>query len=65
MLSDSREEVYKREPHLGTRRVGWNVCPWRGDPVHIHDPTGLATQAVVNGVTLKVEFQSEVHSKNG
>jgi L-2-hydroxyglutarate oxidase LhgO len=50
------DEVYKREPHLGKGALGGMVVPGEGILCTFTIPIALATQAVVNGVTLKLNF---------
>ena len=58
------EEVYKREPHLGEGALGGMVVPREGILCTFTIPLACATQAVVNGVTLKVNFQvTDISSK--
>ena len=52
-----KEEVYRREPHLGEGALGGMVVPREGILCTFTIPLACATQAVVNGVTLKVNFQ--------
>jgi len=51
-----KEEVYKREPHLGEGALGGMVVPREGILCTFTIPLACATQAVVNGVTLKLNF---------
>lgn len=61
-----RDEVYKREPHLGDGALGGMIVPREGILCTFTIPLACATQAVVNGVELKVNFQVEsISSKNG
>jgi len=53
----SKEEVYEREPHLGEGALGGMFVPGEGILCTFTIPLACATQAVVNGVTLKVNFQ--------
>src|SRR5258708_37740322 len=53
----NKEEVYKREPHLGTGALGGMVVPREGILCTFTIPLACATQAVVNGVMLKLNFQ--------
>ena len=55
----SREEVYQREPHLGEGALGGMFVPGEGILCTFTIPLACATQAVVNGVTLKVNFAVE------
>src|SRR5512134_2228218 len=52
----SREEVYQREPHLGEGALGGMFVPGEGILCTFTIPLACATQAVVNGVTLKLNF---------
>jgi L-2-hydroxyglutarate oxidase LhgO len=52
----SREEVYQREPHLGHGVLGGMFVPGEGILCTFTIPLACATQAVVNGVTLKLNF---------
>jgi len=51
------DEVYRREPHLGPGALGGMFVPGEGVLCTFTIPIALATQAVVNGVTLKLNFQ--------
>jgi glycerol-3-phosphate dehydrogenase len=51
-----RDEVYEREPHLGKGALGGMFVPSEGILCTFTIPIALATQAVVNGVTLKLNF---------
>ena len=51
-----KEEVYKREPHLGAGALGGMFVPREGILCTFTIPLACATQAVVNGVTLKLNF---------
>ena len=53
----SREEVYQREPHLGGGALGGMLVPGEGILCTYTIPLACATQAVVNGMILKVNFQ--------
>jgi glycerol-3-phosphate dehydrogenase len=53
----SKEEVYQREPHLGEGALGGVFVPGEGILCTFTIPLACATQAVVNGVTLKLNFQ--------
>ncbi len=53
----SREEVYRREPHLGEGALGGMFVPGEGILCTFTIPLACATQAVVNGVTLKLNFR--------
>ena len=60
-----KEEVYKREPHLGEGALGGMFVPREGILCTFTIPLACATQAVVNGVTLKVNFQvTSISSKD-
>jgi glycerol-3-phosphate dehydrogenase len=52
----SKEEVYQREPHLGEGALGGMFVPGEGILCTFTIPLACATQAVVNGVKLKVNF---------
>lgn len=52
----SSEEVYQREPHLGEGALGGMFVPGEGILCTFTIPLACATQAVVNGVTLKLNF---------
>ena len=52
-----KDEVYKREPHLGIGALGGMVVPREGILCTFTIPLACATQAVVNGVTLKLNFR--------
>lgn len=52
----SREELYEREPHLGEGALGGMFVPGEGILCTFTIPLACATQAVVNGVTLKLNF---------
>ena len=52
----SKEEVYAREPHLGAGALGGMFVPGEGILCTFTIPLACATQAVVNGVTLKLNF---------
>ena len=52
----SKEEVYRREPHLGEGAWGGMFVPGEGILCTFSIPLACATQAVVNGVTLKLNF---------
>src|SRR5689334_16009184 len=52
----SKQEVYQREPHLGEGALGGMFVPGEGILCTFTIPLACATQAVVNGVTLKVNF---------
>ena len=51
-----KDEVYEREPHLGKGALGGMFVPGEGILCTFTIPIALATQAVVNGVTLKLNF---------
>jgi L-2-hydroxyglutarate oxidase LhgO len=55
----SKEEVYQREPHLGEGALGGMFVPGEGILCTFTIPLACATQAVVNGVTLKLNFRVE------
>ena len=50
----SKEEVYAREPHLGQGALGGMFVPGEGILCTFTIPIACATQAVVNGVVLKL-----------
>src|SRR5215213_5367968 len=50
-------EVYRREPQLGTGALGGMYVPGEGILCTFTIPLACATQAVVNGVTLKLNFR--------
>ena len=52
----SKAEVYQREPHLGEGALGGMFVPEEGILCTFTIPLACATQAVVNGVTLTVNF---------
>ncbi|HLF75274.1 MAG TPA: FAD-dependent oxidoreductase [Anaerolineales bacterium] len=52
----SREEVYAREPRLGNGALGGMFVPGEGILCTFTIPLACATQAVVNGATLKLDF---------
>src|SRR5262245_47606374 len=52
----SKEELYQREPHLGEGALGGMFVPGEGILCTFTIPLACATQAVVNGVTLKLNF---------
>ncbi|HUE99386.1 MAG TPA: FAD-dependent oxidoreductase [Anaerolineales bacterium] len=52
----SKEEVYQREPHLGEGALGGMFVPGEGILCTFTIPLACATQAVVNGVVLKLNF---------
>ncbi|MEO8354471.1 MAG: FAD-dependent oxidoreductase [Chloroflexota bacterium] len=51
-----KEEVYQREPHLGEGALGGMFVPGEGILCTFTIPLACATQAVVNRVTLKLNF---------
>ncbi len=52
-----KKEVYNREPHLGEGALGGMVVPREGILCTFTIPLACATQAVVNGVELKLGFR--------
>ncbi|HVF24588.1 MAG TPA: FAD-dependent oxidoreductase, partial [Anaerolineales bacterium] len=58
-----RDEVYQREPHLGPGALGGMFVPGEGILCTFTIPIALATQAVVNDVMLKLNFQVNSISK--
>ena len=52
-----KDELYQREPHLGAGALGGMVVPREGILCTFTIPLACATQAVVNGVTLKLNFR--------
>lgn len=54
-----RDEVYRREPHLGAGALGGMVVPREGILCTFTIPLACATQAVVNGVELRLNFRVE------
>ena len=54
-----RDEVYKREPHLGAGAMGGMVVPREGILCTFTIPLACAAQAVVNGAELKLGFRVE------
>src|SRR5262245_44880102 len=60
-----KDEVYKREPNLGKGALGGMFVPGEGILCTFTIPIALATQAVVNDVSLKVNFRVESISKEG
>src|SRR5215213_1109336 len=52
-----QDEVYRREPHLGSGALGGMYVPGEGILCTFTIPLACATQAVVNGVTLKLNFR--------
>ncbi|HET6594738.1 MAG TPA: FAD-dependent oxidoreductase [Anaerolineales bacterium] len=55
----SKAEVYQREPHLGAGALGGMFVPGEGILCTFTIPLACATQAVVNAVTLKLNFRVE------
>ena len=55
----SKDEVYQREPNLGEGALGGMFVPGEGILCTFTIPLACATQAVVNGVTLKLNFRVE------
>ena len=53
------EAVYQREPHLGEGALGGMFVPGEGILCTFTIPLACATQAVVNGVALKLGFRVE------
>ncbi|MGZ9164781.1 MAG: FAD-dependent oxidoreductase [Anaerolineales bacterium] len=53
----SGEEVYGSEPHLGQGALGGMFVPGEGILCTFTIPLACATQSVVNGVTLKLNFR--------
>ena len=61
----NKEDVYHREPHLGDGALGGMLVPGEGILCTFTIPLACATEAVVNGVTLKVNFQvTSISSKD-
>lgn len=60
-----REELYRREPHLGEGALGGMFVPGEGILCTFTIPLACATQAVVNGVTLKLNFPVRSIRKEG
>ncbi|HKY55744.1 MAG TPA: NAD(P)/FAD-dependent oxidoreductase, partial [Anaerolineales bacterium] len=58
-----QDEVYKREPHLGKGALGGMFVPGEGILCTFTIPIALATQAVINGVQLKLNFRVQSISK--
>ena len=54
-----KEDIYKREPHLGEGALGGMVVPREGILCTFTIPLACATQAVVNGVELRLGFRVE------
>jgi glycerol-3-phosphate dehydrogenase len=52
----SQEELYQLEPHLGEGALGGMFVPGEGILCTFTIPIACATQAVVNGVILKLNF---------
>lgn len=52
----SKEDVYQREPHLGEGALGGMYVPGEGILCTFTIPLACATQAVVNGIQLKLNF---------
>ena len=52
-----KDEIYKRETHLGPGALGGMFVPGEGILCTFTIPIALATQAIVNGVTLKLNFR--------
>ena len=62
----NKEEVYQREPHLGEGALGGMFVPGEGILCTFTIPMACATQAVVNGVKLKLNFTvSSIKRANG
>jgi glycerol-3-phosphate dehydrogenase len=59
----SKEEVYQCEPHLGEGALGGMFVPGEGILCTFTIPLACATQAVVNGVTLKLNFSVKLITK--
>src|SRR5919109_3245395 len=55
----SKEELYQREQHLGDGALGGMFVPGEGILCTFTIPLACATQAVVNGVELKLNFRVE------
>jgi L-2-hydroxyglutarate oxidase LhgO len=53
----SADEVYGMEPHLGPGALGGMLVPGEGILCTFTVPLACTTQAVVNGVTLKIGFR--------
>jgi glycerol-3-phosphate dehydrogenase len=53
----SAEDVYQMEPHLGPGALGGMFVPGEGILCTFTVPLACATQAVVNGVALKLNFR--------
>lgn len=54
-----REDVYQHEPHLGQGALGGMFVPGEGILCTFTIPLACATQAVANGVALKLNFRVE------
>jgi L-2-hydroxyglutarate oxidase LhgO len=52
----TKAEVYRREPHLGEGALGGMLVPGEGILCTFTIPLACATQAVINGVTLRLNF---------
>jgi len=52
-----KDEVYRREPHLGEGALGGLFVPGEGILCTYTIPLACATQAVVNGATLKLNYR--------
>jgi len=52
-----KEEVYRREPHLGEGALGGMLVPREGILCTFTIPLACATQAVVNGIDLRLNFR--------
>ena len=59
-----KEELYRREPHLGPGAFGGMFIPGEGILCTFTIPLALATQAVANGVTLKLNFAARSIQKS-
>ncbi|HEX5808686.1 MAG TPA: FAD-dependent oxidoreductase [Anaerolineales bacterium] len=60
------DEVYRMEPHLGPGALGGMVVPGEGILCTFTVPLACATQAVVNGATLKLNFRvCSISTENG
>jgi len=59
-----KAEVYKHEPHLGAGVLGGMFVPGEGILCTFTIPLACATQAVVNGVTLRLGFRVEGIEQN-
>src|SRR5215208_8425090 len=60
----SADEVYQMEPHLGPGVLGGMFVPGEGILCTFTVPLACATQAVVNGVELKLNFRVERIERN-